>query len=79
LLAAQRDDDAAEDFGIDRRVNVHVTASASTQLLTDRGKLIVVPGWPYKMFVSLFTRLPHAWRMSLQSRSPHTKDRLSNA
>lgn len=42
----------------------------------DRGKLIVIPGWPYKLFVTLFQRLPHSWRMSLQAKSPHTKGRL---
>jgi short-subunit dehydrogenase len=45
----------------------------------ESGKLIVVPGFAYKMFVALFTRLPHSWRMSMQAKSPHTKDRLGPA
>lgn len=39
-------------------------------------KMIVIPGWQYRLFVSLFRRLPHSWQMSLQQSSPHTKGRM---
>src|SRR5690242_10649667 len=42
LLAAQLDDDSAEDGGIDRRVDVDVAAGAAPQLLAKRRQLVVV-------------------------------------
>ncbi|MBS1827030.1 MAG: SDR family oxidoreductase [Acidobacteria bacterium] len=42
----------------------------------DHRKLIVVPGWRYRLFVALFGRLPHSWRMAMQQRSPHTRGRV---
>jgi short-subunit dehydrogenase len=42
----------------------------------DQGSLFVIPGWRYRLFVALFTKLPVSLRMKLQARSPHTKARL---
>ncbi|MBL8227139.1 MAG: SDR family oxidoreductase [Bryobacterales bacterium] len=42
----------------------------------DRGKVFVIPGWRYRLFVSVFTKLPIWLRMSLQAKSPHTKARM---
>ena len=39
-------------------------------------KLVVIPGWRYRVCVGLFLRLPHALRMAIQQRAPHTKGRL---
>lgn len=41
-----------------------------------RGRLIVIPGWRYRLLVSLLTRLPMRLRMALQARAPHTRHRL---
>jgi hypothetical protein len=43
----------------------------------DRGKLFVVPNWKYRWLVRVASRLPSAWRMALERRSPH-KRRLSD-
>jgi short-subunit dehydrogenase len=42
----------------------------------DRGELVVIPGWTYRMFTAIFSRLPLWIRMALQERSPHTRGRL---
>ena len=42
----------------------------------DRGKLFVIPGWKYRLFVSWFSRLPVGVRVRLEGRSPHTRTRL---
>ncbi len=39
----------------------------------DSGKLFVIPGWKYSLFVALWTRLPLALRMWLQRKSPHKR------
>src|SRR5437868_1554517 len=44
LLAAQLDDDSAQDVGVDRRVDRHLAAGAGAQLCLERGELIVVEG-----------------------------------
>jgi short-subunit dehydrogenase len=41
-----------------------------------RRKLFVVPGWQYKLVVAVATKFPSAWRVALESQSPHTKSRL---
>ena len=38
------------------------------------GKLFVIPGWRYKLFVTLFTRIPTGWRLALEARAAHRKD-----
>jgi short-subunit dehydrogenase len=42
----------------------------------DAGKLFVIPGWKYRLFVSCFSRLPAGLRIRLEARSPHTRNRL---
>src|SRR6185437_10466098 len=44
LLAAQLDDDSAEDFGIDGRVDVDVAAGAGAKLGPELCQLIIVQG-----------------------------------
>ncbi len=39
-----------------------------------RGLLFVVPGWRYRLFASVFGRLPVGLRMALQARSPHRRE-----
>lgn len=39
-------------------------------------KAVVIPGWPYRLFVSTFRHLPMWLQRSLQQKSPHTKGRL---
>jgi hypothetical protein len=39
-------------------------------------KLVVVPGWRYKLIVAIGTKLPVAWRLKLEGHSPHAKSRL---
>lgn len=39
----------------------------------DRGALFVIPGWRYRWFVALWTKLPAWLRMSLQRKSPHKR------
>jgi uncharacterized protein len=41
----------------------------------DAGKLFVIPGWKYRLFVSFFTRLPLGMRLRMEGRSPHTRAR----
>jgi uncharacterized protein len=36
----------------------------------DTGKLFVIPGWKYRLFVSWFTRLPARLRLWMEGRSP---------
>ncbi|MDX1982223.1 MAG: SDR family oxidoreductase [Bryobacteraceae bacterium] len=42
----------------------------------DAGKVIVVPGWQYRVFVTLMNHLPWKVKMAMWARSPHTRDRL---
>jgi short-subunit dehydrogenase len=42
----------------------------------DQGKLVVVPGWRYRLFSMIFPRLPSALRLAAQQRSPHTRGRM---
>lgn len=42
----------------------------------DADRVVVIPGWKYRLFVSLFRRLPHAVQMALQQRAPHTRGRV---
>lgn len=39
-------------------------------------KLFVIPGWKYRAFVAVFTKLPAALRVRLEAQSPHTRARL---
>jgi short-subunit dehydrogenase len=39
-----------------------------------RRKLFVIPGWKYRLFVAVWTRLPHSLRLSLEGRAPYRKD-----
>ncbi len=41
------------------------------------GKLYVIPGWKYRLFVAVATKLPSAVRLRLEAKSPHTKSRIS--
>jgi uncharacterized protein len=41
----------------------------------DTGKLFVIPGWEYRLFVSCFTRLPAGIRLSMEGKSPPTRSR----
>ena len=34
------------------------------------GKLIVIPGWRYKLIVAIGTRLPLSWRLWMERQSP---------
>jgi short-subunit dehydrogenase len=36
-------------------------------------KLVVVPGWRYQLAVAVGTKLPTAWRLALEARSPTVK------
>ena len=47
----------------------------SLQALTKR-KLIVVPGWRYKLIVAIGSRLPVWLRLKLETKSPQTKSRV---
>jgi uncharacterized protein len=40
----------------------------------ETGKLFVIPGWRYKLFVAVFTRLPLGARLALEQRAAHRKD-----
>lgn len=42
----------------------------------DGNKLVVVPGWQYRLFTMFFPRLPAWLRLGMQQRSPHTRGRL---
>lgn len=42
----------------------------------DRKKVVVIPGWPYKLLCAVLPRLPHGLRMALQGRAPHTRVRM---
>ncbi|MBL8178377.1 MAG: SDR family oxidoreductase [Bryobacterales bacterium] len=42
----------------------------------DRNRLVVIPGWKYRLFVTVFRRLPHGLQMALQQDSPHTRGRM---
>ena len=42
----------------------------------DAGKLFVIPGWQYRLFASLFSRLPAGLRVRLEARTPNTRNRL---
>ena len=39
-------------------------------------KLFVIPGWKYRLFVAVVTKLPAALRLRMEARSPHTKSRM---
>ncbi len=39
----------------------------------DAGKLFVIPGWKYRLFVAVFPRLPSALRVRLEARPRYTK------
>ena len=66
-------------LGVDRAtiprslwMNADEVVDASLRGL-QRGQLIVVPGWRYRLFASVFGRLPAGLRMALQARSPHRR------
>lgn len=42
----------------------------------DNRKVVVIPGFLYRAFVAVFTRMPLSFRLAVQGRSPHTKGRL---
>jgi hypothetical protein len=46
----------------------------SLQALVSR-KLIVIPGWRYKLLVAIGTRLPLSWRLWMERQSPHARTR----
>jgi hypothetical protein len=46
----------------------------SLQALAKR-RLIVIPGWRYKLIVAVGRRLPVWLRLRLETRSPHAKTR----
>ncbi len=39
-------------------------------------RIVVIPGWKYRLFVSVLGLLPFPLRMAIQKRSPHTKARM---
>lgn len=39
----------------------------------ESGRLFVIPGWKYRLFVALWTRLPLSLRMWFQRKSPHKR------
>jgi len=41
----------------------------------DRRKWLVIPGWFYRAFVAVMTKLPVALRVAFESRNPHRKGR----
>jgi len=41
----------------------------------DRRKLFVIPGWRYRLFLTVFPRLPVGLRLRLEALSPHRKDK----
>ncbi len=45
----------------------------------ESGKLIVIPGWRYKLIVAIGTRLPLSWRLWMERQSPHAKTRGERA
>ncbi len=44
-----------------------------------RGKLFVVPGWRYKLVVSLVNRIPVRLRLQLEAGAPHKRARVPEA
>jgi short-subunit dehydrogenase len=44
-----------------------------------RRKLFVIPGWQYRLFVALATKLPARMRLVMEARSPHTRTRMERA
>ena len=74
--------DFHEVMGIDRAtipswlwMKADDVIDASLAALATR-KLFVVPGWKYKAFVAVVTKLPAALRVRMEATSPHTKTRL---
>jgi short-subunit dehydrogenase len=69
-------------MGVDRAqvaswlwMNAGDVVDASLAALPSR-KLYVIPGWKYRFFVALATKLPAAVRLRLEARPPHTKSRM---
>jgi short-subunit dehydrogenase len=69
-------------MGMDRAVvprwlwmNAGDVIDASLAGLRSR-RLFVIPGWKYRAFAALFSKLPAPLRVALEGRSPHTKSRL---
>jgi short-subunit dehydrogenase len=56
-------------------MNADDVIDASLAGLRDR-KLFVIPGWKYRAFVALATKLPVGLRLRMETQSPHTKSRL---
>ena len=54
--------------------NVFVGAPQAVERARSR-KLIVIPGWRYKLIVAIGTRLPLSWRLWMERQSPHAKTR----
>jgi short-subunit dehydrogenase len=44
----------------------------------DRGDLFVIPGWRYRWLVRILSRLPTSWRLRLQARSPHKRQKAED-
>jgi len=44
-----------------------------------RRKLFVVPGWQYRFFAALATKLPVRLRLIMESRSPYARARTESA
>jgi len=56
-------------------MSADAVVDASLAALPQR-KLFVIPGWRYRLFVSLATKLPIGARLWLEARSPHTRGRM---
>jgi short-subunit dehydrogenase len=42
----------------------------------DRGRLFVIPGWPYRLTTMFMPRIPSGLRIRIEAASPHSRDRV---
>ena len=74
--------DFHDAMGVDRTevaswlwMNAGDVVETSLAALPSR-KLYVIPGWKYRFFVALATKLPAALRLRMEARSPYTRSRM---
>ena len=48
---------------------------ASLQALPSR-RLFVIPGWQYRLLTMIVPRLPSAWRLAIEAKSPTRRDKI---
>ena len=48
---------------------------ASLQALPSR-RLFVIPGWQYRLLTMIVPRLPSAWRLAIEAKSPARRDKI---